>query len=86
MEKLTGIIPTLNGEKHLQKAIEQLHKVCDEIIVIDSGSSDKTIEIAENLNCKIFYNKYENYGKQCSIATQYAENNWILINDQDEIF
>ena len=85
MEKLTGIIPTLNGEKYLEKAIIQLQKVCDEIIVIDSGSIDKTVEIAKKLNCKTFYNKYENYGKQCTIAAEKAENDWILINDQDEI-
>ncbi len=85
MEKLTGIIPTLNGEKYLRNALEQLRKVCDEIIVIDSGSSDKTKEIAREMNCKFFYNKYENYGKQCTVAAEKAENNWILINDQDEI-
>jgi glycosyltransferase involved in cell wall biosynthesis len=85
MINLSAIILTYNGEKYLDKAIKQLQKIADEVIIVDSGSTDKTIEIAESNNCIIKYNKFENYGIQWIYAEQFTKNDWVIMNDQDEI-
>ena len=54
MNKITGTIITLNNEKLITDCIQSLKKVCDEIIVLDSLSSDRTIEISKELGAKTF--------------------------------
>ena len=63
MTKITAIIPTLNEEIHISNAIKSL-SFADEIIVIDSYSSDKTLEIAEQLNVKIIKRKFDDFSSQ----------------------
>ena len=54
MIKISGTIITLNNEKLIKDCIKSLQKVCDEIIVLDSLSIDKTTEIAKELGAKVF--------------------------------
>ena len=59
MEKITAIIPTFNEEIHIKEAIESV-SWCDEIIVVDSFSTDKTVEIVKNFpNVKLLQHHYE---------------------------
>ena len=60
MTKITAIIPTLNEEIHIKDAIKSVD-FADEIIVIDSYSSDKTLEIAEKMNVKIINRKFDDF-------------------------
>lgn len=85
MLEISGLIPTFNGEKYIEQAVKQLFKVCNEVIVIDSGSQDRTVEIAQELGCKVIFNDFINYGIQCTYAAEKTENDWILVNDQDEV-
>lgn len=85
MIKLSGLILTYNGETYLDAAIKQMFKLCDEVIVVDSGSTDKTVEIAEANGCVIKTHAYENYGKQWVYGAEFAQHDWVLVNDQDEI-
>lgn len=82
--KITGLIITLNEEKNIAEVIENINFV-DEIIVIDSYSTDKTVEIAKSYNnVKVFLNKFENFTDQRNLALDYAEHDWILFLDADE--
>lgn len=82
--KITGLIITLNEEQNIAEVIQNIDFV-DEIIVLDSYSNDKTIEIAESFSkVKVYQNKFENFTDQRNLALDYASHNWILFLDADE--
>ena len=60
MVKISAYIVTLNEEKRLGKTLQALKKVADEIFVIDSGSTDKTQEIAEKYGANFLFHKWKN--------------------------
>ncbi|MFC6269218.1 glycosyltransferase family 2 protein [Frigoriflavimonas asaccharolytica] len=83
-EKISGLIITYNEEKNIREVLECFH-FCDEIIIIDSYSTDKTLEIASAFsNVKIIKNKFEDFTKQRNLALENASNDWILFLDGDE--
>lgn len=61
MIKITAIILTYNEESNLHDCLESLKGVADEIFLVDSGSTDNTIKIASEYNCKIFSHPFINY-------------------------
>lgn len=81
---ITGTIITLNEERHIEACIHSLKQVCDEIIVVDSQSSDRTTAIAESLGAKVYVQPYLGDGPQKAFGVQYASNDWILSLDADE--
>ncbi len=81
---ITGIIITLNEEHNIGNCIQNMQQVCDEIIVVDSLSSDNTVKIAEELGAKIIKQSYLGDGFQKNVGLAYASNNWILSLDADE--
>jgi glycosyltransferase involved in cell wall biosynthesis len=83
-EKISVVIITLNEERIIEKCLSKL-SFADEIIVIDSGSNDRTVEICEKFGAKVFYNKFEGYGAQKQCAVSKTRNNWVLSLDADEI-
>jgi len=84
MNKITGTIITLNNESIIRDCILSLKKICDEIIVVDSLSSDKTVKIAEELGAKIYLQAFLGDGPQKKLAASYASNKWIFSLDSDE--
>ena len=84
MQKITATIITLNEEKHIQEVIENVQTICDEVIVIDSFSTDKTVEMAKSLGAKVIEQKYLGDGGQKAFCEQYSTNKWILSIDADE--
>ena len=85
MNKLSVVIITLNEEQKIERCLESIKNIADEIIVVDSFSSDKTEEICMRYNKVVFIkNKFENYGQQKSFAIEKASFNWILSIDADE--
>ncbi len=83
MEKLTVIIITFNEEDFIEDAIETA-SFADEIIVMDSYSTDKTSELVKNKNVVFIQNEFENFSKQRYIASKHSTNNMILFIDADE--
>lgn len=83
MIKLSVIIPTYNEEMYLEKALRSV-RFADEIIVVDSMSTDKTVAIAEKYNCKVLHRKFDNFSNQKNHALQYATGEWVLFIDADE--
>ena len=83
MTKITAIIPTLNEEIHIEDAIRSV-SFADEIIVIDSFSIDKTLELAKNHTVKIIKRKFDDFSSQKNFAISQATHDWIYILDADE--
>jgi glycosyltransferase involved in cell wall biosynthesis len=81
--KITATIITLNEERHIARAIESL-RCCDEIVVIDSGSADRTTELAENLGARVIESPWRGYAGQKNWAAERANYDWILSLDADE--
>ncbi len=81
---ITGIITTLNEEQNIVECIQSLQKICNEIIVVDSFSTDNTIFLAEQLGAKVFKQTYLGDGIQKNFGLQFASNKWIFSLDADE--
>ncbi len=83
MKKLSVIIPTFNEEDYLAKALYSV-KFADEIIVVDSFSTDKTEDIAKAYNCTFVQRKFDNFSNQKNFALEFASSEWVLFLDADE--
>ena len=81
--KISATIITYNEERNIARAIESL-RCCDEIIVVDSGSTDRTAELAQNLGARVIESPWPGYAKQKNLAAERASNDWILSLDADE--
>ena len=78
------VIITLNEEENLADCLESV-RWCNEIILVDSGSTDKTIEIAEKFGAKIFTKELKGFGEQKRYAVSLASNDWVFSIDADEV-
>jgi glycosyltransferase involved in cell wall biosynthesis len=81
--KITATIITLNEERNIARAIESL-RCADEILIVDSGSVDRTVELAENLGARVFEAGWRGYAGQKNWAAEQATHEWILSLDADE--
>jgi glycosyltransferase involved in cell wall biosynthesis len=82
--KISITLITLNSEKTLEPVLEAV-SWADEIVLVDSGSTDGTLEIAQQFKAKIVFRAFDGYGSQKNFATEQASNDWILSLDDDEI-
>ncbi|MFI8606555.1 glycosyltransferase family 2 protein [Cellulophaga baltica] len=83
-EKLSVFIITYNEERILDKCLNKL-SWADEIIVVDSGSTDATLEICKKYQVKLFHKDFEGFGTQKQFALEQTTHNWVLSIDADEI-
>lgn len=85
--KLVIIILTFNEEMHLKRCIESLHSLKAEILVVDSFSTDRTIEIARNSGAQILQHEFLNHAHQFNWALEQLNSNfdWVLRIDADEV-
>lgn len=84
MEKITAIIPTFNEEVNIKEAIESVHW-CDEIIVVDSFSRDRTVEIVKGFpGVRLLEHEYEHSAAQKNWTIPQASYPWIFLLDADE--
>lgn len=82
-ETVTGLILTYNGERLLEKCIKSL-AFCDEILVVDSESTDRTREIAEACGARIIVNPWPGPVAQFKLALAEIKTTWVVSLDQDE--
>lgn len=81
--KITATIITLNEERNIARAIESL-RCCDEILIVDSGSIDRTVELAEKLGARVIEGVWRGYSGQKNFAAEQATHDWVLSLDADE--
>jgi glycosyltransferase involved in cell wall biosynthesis len=81
--KISATIITYNEERNLPRAIESL-RCADEVLVMDSGSSDRTVELAEKHGARVVESAWPGYANQKNRAAEQATHDWILSIDADE--
>ena len=82
---ISAVIITYNEEHIIARSIDSLRRVVDEVIVIDSFSTDRTIEICKAKGAVVLQNKFEGYKTQKNFAVTKAKYEWILSIDADEV-
>ncbi len=84
MAKISACIISYNEEKKIEACLKSLHGIVDEIIIVDSLSTDKTLEIIKKYTHKIYNQKFLGHIEQKNLAISKANNDWILSLDCDE--
>lgn len=82
-QPLSAVIVTLNEASRLEACLRSV-AFCDEIVVVDSGSSDSTQDLARRLGARVIEEPWRGYGAQKQFAIEQAENDWVLCIDADE--
>jgi glycosyltransferase involved in cell wall biosynthesis len=77
-------IISCNEEQRIGRAIESV-RWADEVVVVDSGSTDRTVEVAKNLGARVIERPWPGYGQQKNFAQSEAKHDWILSLDADEV-
>jgi len=86
MQKLpiSLVVITLNEEKNLERCL-QATDFCSEIVIVDSGSKDRTLEIAGESGARVYHRDWTGYRDQKNFGTQQASQPWVLCIDADEV-
>ena len=84
---LTVIILTRDEELHIRRAIDSVSKLSQKILVVDSGSTDRTVEFARNAGATVYFNKWKNHASQFNWAIEQLpkDTKWVLRLDADEV-
>lgn len=84
--RLAAVVLTKNEERDLPGCLASLQGVADEIFVIDSGSHDRTVEIAESMGARVFKHEFETHARQMNwgLATIQTRARWVMKIDADE--
>lgn len=83
-DKVSAVIITYNEEQNIRRTLSRL-SWCDEIVILDSYSSDKTVDICREFGANVFYRSFDGYGTQKREAVSRASNDWVLVLDADEV-
>lgn len=84
MPAISAILITYNEQSDLPEALQSLRGLADEIVVVDSGSTDRTCEIARDLGARVVSRPFTNFGEQKNFAAAQAAHNWVFSLDADE--
>lgn len=80
---ISAFVVCCNEERQIRRCLESV-RWCDEIIVVDSGSTDQTLEICRQFTSKIIYQPWQGYVKQKRFALEQCSSDWVLNIDADE--
>ncbi len=84
-QPISAVYITKNAEQSLADSLKSLASLVDEIIIVDSGSTDQTETIAQMANARFIFNEWAGFGKQKRFAVEQAKNDWVLCVDDDEV-
>jgi glycosyltransferase involved in cell wall biosynthesis len=84
MPKLSGVVTTFNNAATIARCLASLTAICDDIVVLDSGSSDTTESIAAQFRARFLVQPFAGYAAQKTAAIALANNAWIVLLDSDE--
>ncbi|GAB3509253.1 glycosyltransferase family 2 protein [Emticicia fontis] len=82
---LSVVILTFNNTRTIRQVLEAVTGWANEIVVVDSGSTDETLAIVQAFGCKIYHRKLDGFGKQKRFAVDQAKNDWVFVVDSDEV-
>ena len=85
MVKLSIYMVVYNEELRIERTLRALQGIADELIIVDSGSTDKTLEIAKRYHAKIYFHEWKSYCDQKHYAESLCTNEWVLLLDADEV-
>lgn len=85
MEKLSVFLITKNEQDRLAATLTAAKKVADEIVILDSGSTDQTEQIANDFGAVFKFREFEGFGQQKNAAQELCTYNWVLNLDADEV-
>ena len=84
LHKISAVIITYNEADNILRTLDALNW-CNEILIVDSGSTDSTVKLCESRGCRILSRPFPGYGEQKQYAVQAAKYDWILSLDADEV-
>lgn len=84
MEKLSVVIITFNEEKNISRCLESVQTIADEIVVVDSNSSDNTVEICNSFGARVIQQPFLGYTEQKNFAVAQATYQLVFSIDADE--
>ncbi|MGE5466068.1 MAG: glycosyltransferase family 2 protein [Ignavibacteria bacterium] len=82
-QPLSAVLITLNAASQLEASLRSL-AFCDEIVVVDSGSTDGTVELAQHCGARVIQSEWRGFGAQKQFAVEQAKHDWVLCIDADE--
>lgn len=81
---LSVVLITLNAERTLAQTLSAVVSWADEIVLVDSGSTDNTLAIAQSYGCRVLHRRFDGFGPQKQFAIDHAAYDWVLLLDADE--
>lgn len=83
--QLSCYILTYNSEKYLAAVLAAVNRVADDLVIVDSGSTDRTAEIAERFGARFIYRKFDDFKNQRNFAQDQCLHKWVFNLDSDEV-
>lgn len=85
MSDVTVVVLTKNEEKNIAAVVQNVKRVAAEVVIVDSGSTDKTVQLAEENGARVVYRAWDNdFSAQRNFALQHVKTEWVLYLDADE--
>ena len=82
---LSVYILTLNSKRRISQVLDSISKIADEIVIVDSGSSDETLDIISRYPVTLLERNFDNFRDQRVFAEDACSNDWVLALDSDEV-
>jgi glycosyltransferase involved in cell wall biosynthesis len=82
---LSCYVLTLNAERYLARVLEPIRPVCDDLLVVDSGSTDSTLSVCAAFGARVIHHPFSNFREQRNFAQDQCRHRWVLALDADEV-
>lgn len=76
---------TFNSERKLEEVLKSVEPIADEIVALDSGSQDKTLDILRSFGARVYYREFDNFVNQKNYLLSLTTKDWVLFLDDDEV-